>query len=196
MLEDGIITPIEEEKILKFKDHFNFEQEILDKSGSLQKLFKALILREVMDGKIPEPKIILNGNLPFMLQKSEVLIWVFQNVDYYEQHTRTHFEGRSQGVSIRIAKGLYYRTGAFQGHPVKIDEMRYMGAGLVALTNLNIYFASAAKNLKVPYKKILTLDQYEDGLGFQKDGASSKPQVFKGLDGWFTYNLISNLNQM
>jgi len=30
----------------------------------------------------------------------------------------------------------------------------------------------------------------------QKDGANGKPQVLKGLDGWFAYNLISNLNQM
>jgi hypothetical protein len=195
MLEDGLISPSEEERINNYSNHYDFAQETLNKGGSIQKVMKALILRDITEGKTSESRLKIEGNLPFMLQKSEVVIWAFENVDYYEQQTRTQFQGRSQGVSIRIAKGLYYRTGVFKGNPVKISEMKYLGAGLVALTNKNIYFSSSAKSFKVPYNKILTLDPYEDGIGLQKDGTSSKPQVFKGLDGWFTYNLISNLNQ-
>ena len=195
-LDDGILTTDEEDKISKFKTHYNFEQNVIDKNGSLQKVVKAAILREILDGQIPETKLNIQGNLPFLLQKNENVIWIFQNVDFYEQRTRTVYQGKTQGVSVRIAKGLYYRTGSFKGNPVKIEEMKYISRGLVALTNKQIYFASSAKNFKVPYNKIVTIDPYEDGVGLQKDGANTKPQVFKGLDGWFTYNLISNLNQM
>lgn len=195
-LDDSILTTEEEDRISKFKTHYNFEQNVIDKNGSLQKVVKAAILREVLDGQIPENKLNIQGNLPFLLQKNENVIWIFQNVDFYEQRTRTIYQGKTQGVSIRIAKGLYYRTGSFKGNPVKIEEMKYISRGIVALTNKQIYFASSAKNFKVPYNKIVTIDPYEDGVGLQKDGANTKPQVFKGLDGWFTYNLISNLNQM
>lgn len=195
-LDDGILTTEEEDKISKFKTHYNFEQNVIDKNGSLQKVVKAAILREILDGQIPETKLNIQGNLPFLLPKNENVIWIFQNVDFYEQRTRTVYQGKTQGVSVRIAKGLYYRTGSFKGNPVKIEEMKYISRGLVALTNKQIYFASSAKNFKVPYNKIVTIDPYEDGVGLQKDGANTKPQVFKGLDGWFTYNLISNLNQM
>lgn len=195
-LDDSILTTEEEDKISKFETHYNFEQNVIDKNGSLQKVVKAAILREVLDGQIPENKLNIQGNLPFLLQKNENVIWIFQNVDFYEQRTRTIYQGKTQGVSIRIAKGLYYRTGSFKGNPVKIEEMKYISRGIVALTNKQIYFASSAKNFKVPYNKIVTIDPYEDGVGLQKDGANTKPQVFKGLDGWFTYNLISNLNQM
>lgn len=195
-LDDGILTTDEEDKISKFKTHYNFEQNVIDKNGSLQKVVKAAILREILDGQIPETKLNIQGNLPFLLQKNENVIWIFQNVDFYEQRTRTVYQGKTQGVSVRIAKGLYYRTGSFKGNPVKIEEMKYISKGLVALTNKQIYFSSSAKNFKVPYNKIVTIDPYEDGVGLQKDGANTKPQVFKGLDGWFTYNLISNLNQM
>ena len=37
------------------------------------------------------------------------------------------------------------------------------------------------------------MDPYQDGIGLQKDGATAKPQIFKNIDGWFTYNAISNL---
>lgn len=195
-LDDGILTTDEEDKISKFKTHYNFEQNVIDKNGSLQKVVKATILREILDGQIPETKLDIQGNLPFLLQKNENVIWIFQNVDFYEQRTRTVYQGKTQGVSVRIAKGLYYRTGSFKGNPVKIEEMKYISRGLVALTNKQIFFASSAKNFKVPYNKIVTIDPYEDGVGLQKDGTNTKPQVFKGLDGWFTYNLISNLNQM
>lgn len=195
-LDDGILTAEEEERVSKFKTHYNFEQNTIDKNGSLQKVVKAAILREILDGQIPETKLNIQGNLPFLLQKNENIIWIFTNVDFYEQRTRTVYQGKAQGVSVRIAKGLYYRTGSFKGNPVKIEEMKYISKGLVALTNKQIYFASSAKNFKVPYNKIVTIDPYEDGVGLQKDGANTKPQVFKGLDGWFTYNLISNLNQM
>lgn len=195
-LDDGILTTEEEDKIAKFKSHYNFEQDIIDKNGSLQKVVKAAILRDILDGQIPEKKLKIEGNLPFLLQKSENIIWIFRNVDFYEQRVKTIYKGKSQGVSVKIAKGLYYRTGAFKGNPVKIGEMKYISRGLFALTNKHIYFSSSAKNFKVPYNKIVTIDSYEDGVGIQKDGANAKPQVFKGLDGWFTYNLISNLNQM
>ena len=55
--------------------------------------------------------------LPFNLMKSEDLVWVFKDVDYFVEKTRTHYKGGSQGVSVRVMKGVYYRTGGFKGRP-------------------------------------------------------------------------------
>ncbi len=195
LLKDGLIPTEDESRINEFIKYFNFGQDVLNKSGSLEKVFKSSILKDVMDGKVPESKLKIEGNLPFLFQKSEYLIWVFQNVEYYEHLTRTEYHGGSQGISVKIAKGLYYRTSGFKGNPVKIDELQDVGKGIVALTNKQIYFSSGAKSFKVPYNKIVTLNPYEDGIGFQKDGANSKPQILRGLDSWFAYNLITNLNK-
>lgn len=194
-LDDGILTQAEEDLLSSFNDHYNFDQGQLDKNGSYQKILKASILRELNEGKAPKSRIKIQGTLPFLIQKSEVIIWIFQNVSFYEQRTKTIYEGRSASVSFRIAKGLYYRTGAFRGNPVQVSEMRPIGVGLLAISNKHLYFSSAAKSLKIPFNKILTLNPYEDGIGIQKDGTSSKPQIFKDLDGWFIYNLISTLIQ-
>lgn len=192
-LEDGILSEDEESKISNYKDQLDLSQEILDKNDSFQKVVRASVLRDLTEGNIPEPKISFQGHLPFNFQKTEKLIWVFTGVQFYQQTTRTQYQGGYSGVSVRVAKGVYYRTGGFKGNPVKIEEMKYMDTGLFALTNKHVYFSSSSKNLRLPLNKIITMDPYEDGIGLQKDGVTAKPQVFKNLDGWFTYNAISNL---
>jgi hypothetical protein len=192
-LEDGIFSEEEEEKVTKFLSNYKLEQDVLDLNGSLQKIVKSKVLREVLNGRIPEKALNIDGTLPFIMQKDEVLIWAFQNVSYYELKTRTSFVGSSQGVSFKVAKGVYYRVGAFKGNPVKTEQTEYVAKGLIAYTNQNIYFVSTNKTFKIPFKKIISVQPYDDGIGVQKDGISSKPQTFKGIDGWFSYNLITNL---
>lgn len=195
-LDDGIIADEEEKKISSFKKYFNLDQSILNKNGSFEKVAKGLILNDIFQGKLPEDRLNISGNSPFLLEKGETIIWIFQNVEFYEQRTKTSFEGKSQGISIKIAKGVYYRTGHFKGNPITTTQMTLIADGMFALTNKNIYFASTSKNFKTPYSKLISLTQYSDGIGLQKDGVSAKPQVFKGLDGWFTYNVILNLKNV
>lgn len=195
-LDDGIISKEEEEKISNYKKYFDLDQNLLNKNGSFEKVAKGLILNDISQGKLPENRLNISGNSPFLLDKGETLIWIFQTVEFYEQRSKTTFEGKSQGISIKIAKGVYYRTGHFKGNPVTTTQMTLIANGMFALTNKNIYFASASKSIKIPYAKLISMTQYSDGIGLQKDGASSKPQIFKGLDGWFTYNIISNLKNV
>ena len=192
-LDDGVISNEERDKISSFKKYFNLDQNILNKNGSFEKVAKGLILNDVFQGKLPDNRLNISGNSPFLLEKGETLIWIFQDVEFYEQQSKTTFQGKSQGVRFKIAKGVYYRTGHFKGNPVTTTQMTMIANGILGLTNKNIYFASTSKSFKTPYTKLISITQYSDGVGLQKDGASAKPQIFKGLDGWFTYNIISNL---
>lgn len=195
-LEDGILSEEEEQRALEFKEKLGLEQGVIDRNGSYTKLSMASVIRDLTEGKMPEFKITITGQLPFLFQKSEELIWAFGGVEYYEQQTRTEYQGGSQGLSFRVAKGVYYRASAFKGRPVKISEMKYVGTGVLAITTKHIYFGAPEKKLKIPFSKIISLEPYEDGIGVQKDGVTAKPQIFKNLDGWFAHNAISNLSQM
>jgi hypothetical protein len=117
-------------------------------------------------------------------------------VAYYEQETRREYVGGYQGVSIRIARGLYYRTGGFKGHPVQKTETVYMDTGLLGVTNKHIYFAGSRKKFRIRHDKIVFFTPYSDGIGVQRDVASAKPQSFVTGDGWFTYNLLSNVSKL
>lgn len=41
----------------------------------------------------------------------------------------------------------------------------------------------------------VSLDLYEDGIGVMRDVQTAKPQEFRTGDGWFIYNLVTNLAQ-
>jgi len=193
--DDGLLSVEEESALSELKEHFSLPQQILDKNGAYSKLVKGAVLRDIMDGNLPE-RIKIDGGLPFNLQKSEKVVWVFQDVNYYEEKTRTRYVGGSQGVSIRIAKGLYYRTGAFKGERVQTSETVHADTGLLGVTNKHIYFAGPSKRFRIAYNKIVAFEPFSDGIGVQRDAQTAKPQSFLTGDGWFTYNLITNLAQM
>ena len=43
---------------------------------------------------------------------------------------------------------------------------------------------------------IVAFEPYEDGFGIMRDAQTAKPQTFVTGDGWFVYNLATNLAQM
>jgi hypothetical protein len=103
-----------------------------------------------MEGKLPRRVTIESGKLPFNFQKNEQLVWLFQNVEYLEDKTRREYVGKSSGVSIRIAKGVYYRTGAFKGHPIERTERVSLGHGLLGVTTKHLYFDGPNASKRAP----------------------------------------------
>lgn len=197
VIDEGLITEDQEHHVALFMREMNLEQSFLDRFGSFSKLIKSKIIRQVINGETPEGMQEAVAATPFMLQTGEYLIWgEGQVVNYYEQTTSTHYTGGYAGVGIRVARGLYFRTGGFKGMPVHSTEMKFISPGMFGLTNKHIYFYSKQKSFRIPYSKIVTMNAYEDGIGIQQDGSRSIPQVFEGVDGWFAYNLITNLNRM
>jgi len=194
-LEDGKLEESEEKKISKFVRFFGFSQSELDRRGYYSKFVKSIVLREVMEGKVPESVKIRVENVDINFQKDEKLIWIFTDVDYLEARTVRRYSGSSSGLSIRIAKGVYFHTGNFRGNPIETTEVVRVDTGIVAVTTKHIYFHGSVKSFRIPYKKIISFVPFSDGIGFFKDSPSSKLQCFKTNDGWFTYNLIVNVSK-
>lgn len=190
--QDDVLSHDEEKNLDALQNHFSIPQEQLNNNGAYEKLIKGVILREVLNGTVPE-KLNIEGNLPFNLQKSEKIVWLFQDVKYYEEKSRTRYVGGSQGVSIRVAKGIYYRTGGFKGERVQESETIHADTGLLGITNKHVYFAGPSKRFRIAFNKIVAFEPFSDGIGVQRDAQTAKPQTFVTGDGWFTYNLVTNL---
>lgn len=194
-LEDGIINENEEKSIVGFIDYFKLTTDILSKNEAYQKLVKSIIIRDILNGILPK-RINVKDQIPFVLQKNESLIWLINNVDYYEDRVKRQYVGGSQGASIRIAKGLYYRMGAFKGQAVDTVEKTYLGKGILAFTNKQLFFVNNNKSFRIRYDKIISIIPSENGFTILKDGVTAKPQSFIDGDGWFSYNMITNLSQL
>jgi hypothetical protein len=194
-LEDGILDASEEKRLIEFKERFSLSQSDLDENGALTKTTKAAVLRDVLNGVIPQ-RMSIDGNLPINFQKGEQVVWAFSGSKYLEDKTRRQFVGGTQGISVRVMKGVYYRVGAFKGHAVESTERVHIDTGWVVITTKNIYFAGPQKSVRIPYAKIVSFEPFSDGIGLMRDAATAKPQIFVTGDGWFTYNLVTNLSQL
>jgi hypothetical protein len=82
-----------------------------------------------MTGVIPH-RMTVDGNLRFNFQKSEQVVWVFEEVDYLEDKTRRQYVGGSRGVSVRVMKGVYYHIGGFKGHAIDRTERVHVDTGI------------------------------------------------------------------
>ncbi len=78
-----------------------------------------------------------------ILQRDESIIWVLVSVGYNEIKDHARYVGGSQGFSIRLIKGLYYRTGAFAGHKI-IEQGIEFHLGDLTITNKVMFFEDLA----------------------------------------------------
>ncbi len=199
-LHDNILDEATENRLMELKNRLELSQEELDgagaiTSGAYTRVIKSGVIRDLLNGVIPQ-RINVAGDIPINFQKGERIVWVFNGVSYLEDRTRRQYVGRSQGVSIRVMKGVYYRTGSFAGQPITYSERVHLDTGSVAVTDKNFYFIGTSKSMRIPYKKIVSFQPFTDGVGITRDLVSAKLQTFVTGDGWFTYNLVSNLAQL
>ena len=169
-------------------------QHDLDGNGVQTSLVQAAVIRDVTRGVIPQRQRV-NGAVPFNLMKSEQLVWVIQGVDYLETVVRRECCGASHGVSIRVARGLYYSPRQFRSRPIEWEETVHAGTGMLGLTTKHIYFAGARKKFRVRCDKIVAFEPFSDGFGIMRDTQMAKPQSFITGGSWFAYNLAANLAQ-
>lgn len=192
-LGDNIIDDSEYRMITRFVQFSGMQQTAINANHSLDKVVQSQVLNEILSGKVPTQRFSIAGGLPFMLGKDESPVWVFRNITLHEQKTIRQTVGRTQGFNIRVARGIYYRTGGFKGTPVETTSMQKVGIGMVCLTTKNLYFSSPERSVKIPYNKIISVNTYSNGIDLQKDGAREKPLFLEGVDSWFCYNVIANL---
>ena len=195
VLEDGLLTLDEENALYRYLDHFGISNSQANDSGVHTSIVKAAVIREITEGVVPQRQNI-EGRVPFNLMKSEQLVWIMEGVDYLETVVRRENRGSSHGLSIRVARGLYYRPSTFRSRAVEWEETVHADTGLLGFTTKHLYFSGEKKKFRVRYDKIVDFEPFSDGFEIMRDLQSAKPQAFKTGDGWFAYNLAVNLAQM
>lgn len=71
--DDGVLTEEEESALGELQQHFSLSQQDLDRNGAFTKIVKGAVLRDILDGKLPE-RVQINENFPFNLQKTEKIV--------------------------------------------------------------------------------------------------------------------------
>lgn len=129
------------------------DEELRNQAQSLYELF-------VSDDGRPLPN--LTRDVQGMILKSdEICCALSNNAQHIVTRSKTHYVGRSQGVSIRIAKGVRYHVGGYKGRPVTEQYETVSDSGSVYVTNKRFIFSGTKEVTTVPAAKIA--DVHLDG---------------------------------
>ena len=189
-MKDGLLTDDEQQRIDEFMTTFNISIANLPakyQGTELSRIEQTKMLKQLQKGILPQT----NVSAPILLGKDETVLWCYDGVTMYQEKVKREMVGGHSGFSFRVMKGVTYRTGSFRGHPVEHSYMDNAGTGSLYITNKHIIFHSAMRSTKIPYKKIIGLNPYQDGMGVQQDGTNAKRLIFQGFDCSFVLNIMS-----
>lgn len=162
----------------------------------------------VMEHGDPTPVASQQGH-PFNLKTGEIPLIVFGNVVYFKETVTRSYQGSHAGMSVRIAKGVYYHAGGFTGRSIESLTLKKIDSGKMLLTTQSIYFGGDHANFRIPYERVVSFRPYSNGIGVFRDSVSAKPELFSvfevGQDGalvqarpvfgWLIFNLAHFLAQ-
>lgn len=173
MLEDHCLIPEEEHRLTQFQRQLGLTDE--DLAPIKPKLERARMLSAIIMGNLPVVEV------PLILKQGEVCHFAAP-ATLLEERTRREYVSGSRGVSIRIAKGVYYRIGATKGYSVPVREIVPVDNGTFYITNQRCLFVGNSKTLSVPHRKLVSYEAYQDGLQLHYEGRR-RSQYFKLDDG-------------
>lgn len=191
-MKNGYITDNEEKLILSYSSQLGISLNSLPihlGNTDLEKVSQALILKDLERGILPQT----SSAVPVLLGKGESVLWVYYNTTMLQEKTQREYIGRTGGFSLRVCKGVTYRTGQFKGKPIENTYLETVGTGSLIITNKHVYFHCNTASSKLPFTKIIGVTPYSDGIEFHKE---TKPYraVFQGFDSWFIMNVLSIVN--
>jgi hypothetical protein len=129
-----------------------------------KELAKFRLLNEIQAGNLPTVEV---KNL--VLQKGESPHWAEPASLLEERVVSRRYEGGSQGVSIRIMKGVSYRVGASRGNLIADKQIVPVSTGSLVVTNKRVIFNGNAKSFALRLDKILNVQPFGDGLQVSDD---------------------------
>jgi hypothetical protein len=182
----------EDQRITGLCNTFDIQVNELGDPG--MRFAKSQILRRLDEGKFPAG-VHLTG-MPINLEHSEHPIWLFNNVRYSTIRQHTRYVGSSQGMSIRVMKGVYYRASVFKGEPIRSQYLSEEGRGIFVIASRNVYFWSPLTAFKIPIRKIIAMQPYSNCIQLTRDAANAKPQMFDLDDPLFACDAIARLSNI
>ena len=117
-------------------------------------------------------KQINNGDMPCIntpnlnLEENEFCCYMDKGYTFKDKTITTGYTGRNNSVSIRIAKGISYRTGASGSRAIR-ETQRTKYFGTLYLTTKRLIYSSQNVSFDKPHEKITSIQEAKDGLIIQ-----------------------------
>lgn len=113
-----------------------------------------------------------------ILRQGERAFWQANATALEEKVLQRQYVGGSQGVSIRVMKGVTYRVGSTRGHTVEKTGIVEVGRGTLTVTDQRFVFVSPQRTVELSYSKVVGLQGFRDGLSVNTS-SQAKPLTFR-----------------
>jgi hypothetical protein len=114
----------------------------------------------------------------FLLQPGEKICWIEPATLEEIKVVGRRYEGRSSGVSFRVARGVRFNVGHQRGHSVSETAAVTTSSGELVITNKRLAFLGDRKSLAVKLEKLLEIQPALNGIKFS-EGGKSGPKLIK-----------------
>jgi hypothetical protein len=111
-----------------------------------------------------------------ILLKGEECYFSIPATLYDERVVARNYTGGSQGLNIRIVKGVSYRVGQQKGQMVSQTGMVPISEGYFVITNKRLVFSGNRKSVVTPFDKLIDLHLYSNGLNYSSS-QRQKPTI-------------------
>ena len=184
---DNLLSEAEDEEMEAIAESLGIEIQLNEKSRSA--LNKMRLFWQIENGELPTLEPDIN------LYKTEKLY--FKTVVNWYEHRRVTRSYNYGGLSarIKIAKGLYYRTGNIGVQKVSDDVLKYIDTGRLYLTNKRIIFMGSRGNKRIRLNRILEVNPFQNGVDVQKDAGKSPFLEFEERVDVFAMVLIRAMDE-
>lgn len=204
----GPLDPARHSAIISFARAAGLAEQETSKTDGFRAATLSLLLWSVMVHGDPASVASVPKH-PFNLKAGEVPIVFFGSVVYSQETVSRAYQGSYGGMSVRLARGVYYHFGGFKGQRLETATLKEIDYGGMLLTTQHIYFGGERRTFRIAYEHVVSFRPHADGIGVFRDSASAKPEVFAVLlpdssgkaaqappvVGWFLFNVAHFLGQ-
>lgn len=128
-------------------------------------------LAEILGGKLPAVPINDHtGKILLMLRNGESCHYRSLVGLLKEKTLGREYRGGSQGVSIRVAKGLSFRVGSSRGYSVPVTGVVKFDLGNFFITSERCVFDGKRTSFSIPHQKLLSFEAYENAIQLHPEG--------------------------
>jgi hypothetical protein len=175
VLADSILTEKEEAELLNVANAVGIDEEELQ--TTYVDILHELIVARVNDGRLPvvdSPSLMVAGGEVVHLQQAASLM---------KEVAIREYQGGYSGFSFRVAKGVRFHTGGTRGRSVVVgSELLVADSGILVVSSQRVVFLGSKSTVEIPYKKLLNLDVFIDGVRFHISNRKTAP-LFKLASG-------------
>ena len=134
---------------------------LIGKNTNSKSLMSTETLNMIKNGQLPT---IIGTNIN--LANDEVCHYADIGYTFKDKTITTGYTGKSSGISIRLMKGLTYRTGGSGGKAIR-ENQRTTYTGTLYITNKRVIYSSTNECFDKTFDKITSVTEVNDGIILQ-----------------------------